>query len=335
MKSFLRTAWKMLRFRSVLVLVLFMLLSIALHTDSQLIAVPYVVAGIVMLAFSYLCATCVNDLVDWKIDLINLKDNSERPLANGSASRTQLVVLAVIGAVVSIGVGFFLSPLIGFVMVVSIILNTLYSLPPIRIAYRAILTPFYLSFCYVVVSFVLGYLLVREAGAGMLPFAWLYLVAFFSFFVARISLKDFRDRKGDAAVGKPTILSKYGKLTVILLSSSAALVGTAILIYLSITDVWIIATLVAFAVTIGIVEYRLYHSKKLDQELLAVAYGARMGNGLLLTYFGWLLLQGSNAPQDVLVVFMLTMIFLYGYLFWLYLKYTEQFLIGGHRLKMK
>ena len=334
MKSFLLTAWKMLRFRSVLVLVLFMLLSVALHTDSKLISAPYILAGIVMLAFSYLCATCVNDLVDWKIDLINLKDNTERPLANGSASRKQLVILAIIGAIVSIGVAFSLSLLIGVVMIVSIVLNTFYSLPPIRIAYRAILTPFYLSFCYVAVSYLIGYLLVNEAATAS-PFEWLYLLAFYSFFVARISLKDFRDRKGDAAAGKPTILSKYGKLTVILLSSSAALTGTVILIYMSVSDIWILLTLIAFATSIGVVEYRLYHSKKLNQELLAVAYGARMGNGLLLTYFGWLLLKGSHASQDVLVIFMLTMIILYGYLFWMYLKYSEQFLIGGRRLKMK
>jgi 4-hydroxybenzoate polyprenyltransferase len=335
MKSFLRTAWKMLRFRSVLVLVLFMLLSVALHTDSKLIAAPYIIAGIVMLAFSYLCATCVNDLVDWKIDLINLKDNTERPLANGLASRKQLIILAVVGAVVSIGVGYSISTLLGVVMVVSIVLNTLYSLPPIRVAYRALLTPFYLSLCYVVVSFVVGYLLVVEAGNVSPSFEWLYLLGFYSFFVARISLKDFRDRKGDAAANKPTILSKYGKTTVILLSSSAVLTGTLILMYMSLSDIWMLLTLIAFASSIGIVEYRLYHSKKLNQELLSVAYGARMGNGLLLTYFGCLLLQGSNAPQDVMVIFIFTMIFLYGYLFWMYLKYSEQFLIGGRRLKMK
>ena len=334
MKSFLLTGWKMLRYRSVLILVLFMLLSVALHTNGMMLPVGAEIAAVIILAFSYLCATCANDLVDWKIDQINLKGNSERPLVNGMGTRRQLVILLVIGAVVSIALGFILDTRLGLLMVGSIILNLFYSLPPFRVSYRALLTPFYLAFCYVVVSYLVGYVLATRYDSNV-QFEWGYLVAFYCFFVARISLKDFRDRKGDAAVGKPTIILKYGKAAVSVLSTSAALLGSAVLIILSRNQPLLVALLILFTASILFVEYRIYRATKLDRELLSIAYGARMGNGLLLTFLGWVLLRGQGAPLDVLVIFSLTMLFVYGYMFWFYVKHTDKFLVGGRKMEMK
>jgi 4-hydroxybenzoate polyprenyltransferase len=332
--SFLVTAWKMLRFRSVLILVLFMLLSIALHTNGKLLPAYIELLGVIILAASYMTATCINDLVDWKIDQINLKGNTERPLINGTGSRKQLIVLAIIGAVLSIGLGFVFSGTLGVVMIISIVLNTLYSLPPLRVSYRAWLTPFYLSFCYVVVSYIVGYVLVtHQQAAGQ--FDWNYVAVFYFFFVARISLKDFRDRVGDAIVGKPTLILKHGKATVSVLSSSAALAAIVGIIILSWRQPVLAVSLALFGICIGIVEYRIYHAQKLNDELLSIAYGARMGNGLLLTFLGWLLLKGQSAPFDVVIVFILTMLAVYGYVFWFYIKHADQFFVGGHQLKMK
>ena len=49
-------------------------------------------------------------------------------------------------------------------------------------------------------------------------------------FVARIVLKDFRDREGDALYGKPTLLLRFGKDATCAVSLAALLAGNCLLL---------------------------------------------------------------------------------------------------------
>jgi 4-hydroxybenzoate polyprenyltransferase len=56
------------------------------------------------------------------------------------------------------------------------------------------------------------------------------MAALYLLFAGRIVLKDFRDRVGDAAYGKPTFLLLYGKRATCLVSAGAICAGDALLV---------------------------------------------------------------------------------------------------------
>ena len=83
-----------------------------------------------------------------------------------------------------------------------------YSLRPVRLSYRTYLAPLALAVAYVAVPYLLGAV---ATGRGLTPATPSLVGALYVLFVARIVLKDFRDREGDALYGKPTLLLRFGK----------------------------------------------------------------------------------------------------------------------------
>jgi len=77
------------------------------------------------------------------------------------------------------------------------------------------------------VPFALGVLASgREPGPGD---AWL-AVALSALFLARILLKDYRDRAGDASYGKPTLLLRFGSTATSAASLAALLLANVLLV---------------------------------------------------------------------------------------------------------
>jgi 4-hydroxybenzoate polyprenyltransferase len=140
-------------------------------------------------------------------------------------------------------------------------MNTVYSLRPVQISHRAVITPFYLAFCYVLVSYLAGYAVTLGTDQ---EFNWLYFVAFYFLFLARISLKDFRDRKGDAQAKKPTLILKYGKKIniVCLLSSTSLLVGGMCLLFAVGNRPYLQIVIVMLLLSLLIIEYKLLQPRK-------------------------------------------------------------------------
>jgi 4-hydroxybenzoate polyprenyltransferase len=83
-----------------------------------------------------------------------------------------------------------------------------YSLRPIRLSYRTWLAPTVLAVAYAIVPYALGLL---AAGGRIDRLDVLTCGALYALFLARINLKDLRDRAGDAAYGEPTLLLAHGK----------------------------------------------------------------------------------------------------------------------------
>jgi 4-hydroxybenzoate polyprenyltransferase len=321
----------MVRYKSVLVLVLFLLLSSMLHSHSSTphLYVP-ITLSILAIIFVYACATCTNDLADWEIDSINLQGHKDRPLVTGEGSRRDLIMLSVLTAAAALGLAACVNFITLVTIIVGIILNACYSLPPLRISYHALVTPFYLTLCYVAVPYIVGYGIVSSE--KMVAFNWLYMASFYFLFLARICLKDFRDRKGDLLAGKPTLILRYGKKTVCYISTGAALIGGFTLILLSAQELILQWLLGLFILALLIVEYKLYIAKAESLELLSIGYGARMGNGILFALLGTFLLHAQNAEPADLVVFYGSMVIIYGWLFWEYLRRPETFYFGKKRI---
>lgn len=321
----------MTRYKSALVLVLFMLLSIMVHghTLISLLGLPSVL-GALALVLVYVSATCINDLADWEIDAVNLQGHADRPLITGEGSRRDLIVLLTGTTAVAIGLATLISPIVLAAVIAGLILNALYSLPPVQVSHRALLTPFYLALCYVLVPYTVGYGI--AAHGGSVSFNWQYLVVLYFLFLARICLKDFRDRKGDALAGKPTLILIYGKKTVCGLSAGSVLVGGLGLIALSVHEPFLQGLLALFILSVLVVEYKLYTAKTESLELLSIGYGARMGNGMLFAVLGTFLLRIQGISTADLLVFYGSLVAMYGWLFWLYIKHPETFYFGKKKV---
>ena len=316
--------WTLLRFRVAVMIVLFMLLGAAWHRGLTSID-ALVLLMVLALASSYVSATSVNDIADREIDEINHPGDRGRPLVTGAARTADLWVLFVVSSVLAVALGLAAGPGAAGIMLLSVVIGALYSLPPARLSYRTFLAPLTLAVAYVGIPYWAGVVVVGESlQTTDLPL----LTALYLLFAGRIILKDFRDREGDAAFGKPTFLLKYGKKSTCLASLCALSAGDALLVA-SLADRWWLAALVQlYIVSIAIMLFRLYRARSSKDEQLSIGVGARMGNGLLVTLLGTLILSNQGADWTTQFIFGLALTALYTLNFIDFLRHPERAIIG-------
>jgi 4-hydroxybenzoate polyprenyltransferase len=247
---------------------------------------------VLALASSYVAATALNDLADEQIDKVNHPRDAGRPLVEGTASRRELFVLHVVASVAALAtaaaLGWRAIGLIG----VALLLSQIYSARPVRLSYRVAGAPLALGIAYVAVPFALGIV----AAGGTLSHAWSRLAAaLFLLFSARIVLKDFRDRDGDARYGKPTILLRFGK-DATCAASLCALVAGDVALALAVPPA---LALVAQPLVLAIAWMlrALHHAEDGRAEQVAIGIGARTGNGLLLCVLAGLIVRADGASD--------------------------------------
>ena len=316
--------WSLLRYRVAVMIVLFMLLGAAWHGGLTSIDAS-VLLVILALASSYVSATSINDIADREIDEINHPGDEGRPLVTGAARTADLWVLFGVSSVLAVVLGLAAGLAAAGIMLLSVAIGVLYSLPPARLSYRTFLAPLSLAVAYVGIPYWAGVVTIGESpGTRDLPLvAALYLL-----FAARIILKDFRDREGDAAFGKPTFLLNYGKRTTCLASLCALCAGNALLVA-SLADSWWLAVLLQlYVASIVFMFIRLYRMSDRKDEQLSIGVGAKMGNGLLVTLLGALILSNQGADWSVQLIFALALTALYALNFIDFLHHPERAAIG-------
>jgi 4-hydroxybenzoate polyprenyltransferase len=184
------------------------------------------------------------------------------------------------------------------IVLVSLLVSQTYSARPVRLSYRVAGAPLALGVAYVLVPYTLGVVAARgELSAAFSRFT----LALLLLFCARIVLKDFRDRMGDAQFGKPTLLLRFGKAVTCGVSLSALVAADAVLV----TALTPAAALLVqpFVVAIAAMLWRLWRSDDSHAEQVAIGTGARMGNGLLLSLLAWLVVaDGGGSQGDALAV---------------------------------
>jgi 4-hydroxybenzoate polyprenyltransferase len=121
-------------------------------------------------------------------------------------------------------------------------------------------------------------------------------------FLARINLKDFRDRAGDTAYGKPTLLLAHGKKVTCEVTGVALVAGCAMLVAALGGHAGLIAIVSLFAAVILSMLWRLWRTSDPREEQIAIGLGAKMGNGLLACTLAWLVLQAEGTPEGMRVV---------------------------------
>jgi 4-hydroxybenzoate polyprenyltransferase len=278
----------MLRYRVALMVALFMLLGAAREGTLEL-GWRYLL-GALALASSYVSATALNDLADEAIDKVNHPLDAGRPLVEGSAARGELLALCVIAAAVAccaaipLGAG-------GLVAIgVALCVSQAYSARPVRLSYRVAGAPLALGIAYVLVPYSVG---IVAAHGDPMDGASAFTVALFLLFSARIVLKDFRDRIGDAQFGKPTILLRHGKAATCGLSFAALLAADGVLA--GALDPALALLVQPLVLAIAWMSWRLWRADHQHAEQVAIGIGARMGNGMLLSMLAWLVVDSSGA----------------------------------------
>ena len=278
----------MLRYRIAAMVALFMLLGAAREGPLEL-GTRYLWAALA-LASSYAAATALNDLADEEIDKVNHPRDAGRPLVEGSATRRELLVLHVLSSALALLAAAPLGRRAVILIALALTISQIYSARPVRLSYRMAGAPLALGIAYVLVPYSFGII----AAAGSLHHAWSALtLALFLLFTARILLKDFRDREGDARYGKPTVLLRYGKTPTCAASLCALVAGDVVLA--ATLEAPLVALAQPFVLAIAWMLRTLWRSTDPRAEQVAIGIGARMGNGLLLSVLAWLILEGSGA----------------------------------------
>jgi 4-hydroxybenzoate polyprenyltransferase len=278
----------MLRYRVAAMIVLFLLLGAAREGPLEL-GLPYLLA-VLALASSYVAATALNDLADEQIDKVNHPRDAGRPLVDGTAGRRELLVLHVVASLAALAAAAVLGWRAVWLIGVALLLSQIYSARPVRLSYRVAGAPLALGIAYVAVPYALGIV----AAGGTLRHAWSSLAAaLFLLFSARIVLKDFRDREGDARYGKPTILLRFGKDATCAASLCALVAGDVVLALAVPPAIALVAQSLVLAIAWML---RALHRAEAGQaEQVAIGIGARTGNGLLLCVLAGLIVRANGA----------------------------------------
>lgn len=272
MNRFLSTAYRMLRLRVLVTVLIFGYLG-ALSSNNLLGGYVFeLLMAVLALAFWYLNGTCINDLADEDIDKINLKDAPSRPLINHKTSRRTLWLLALAGGVFSLACAYAISLPAFILLCAALALNWVYSMPPVRVSYRGVIAPLLLPMGYVALPFLLG---LFSADGKLDGFSSVLLAGMYLSFVGRIVLKDLRDVEGDKKYGKKTFIVRYGKQKTMYFSGFFWLAGTVVLAVLFASRSWLLcAILITHMLVVSLALQRMGSAKSRHvQQVILGAIG--------------------------------------------------------------
>lgn len=312
---------RMLRYRVAVMLWMFMLLGAAFHGGLT----PALVWAALALASSYVAATALNDVADCDLDRVNHPRDAGRPLVSGTATETDLLLLNKLASILALLAALPLGWVGVLLAVCSLAIGRAYSAPPALLSYRTYLAPVVLSVAYVAVPYGLG---LAAAGASPSAVDAMFCASLMLLFLARINLKDFRDRRGDAMYGRPTLLLRFGKTATCAVSLVALIVGNALLFAALSPPVAIALVFETFFLAVAWSLHALWRAPEGRVEQVAIGIGAKMGNGLLLTVLGWLVLAHAGAPAADRLLFVLVLGTAFGFAFATLVRSPERAIIG-------
>jgi 4-hydroxybenzoate polyprenyltransferase len=310
----------LLRYRVAAMVAMFMLLG-AVRADGAAALSWRALWAAVALVSSYVAATALNDLADEDIDRVNHPRDAGRPLVEGTGTRGDLRALAPVAAALALAAAVPLGGRGVAVVALSVAIGVAYSTRPLLLSYRTSIAHLALAVAYVAVPFGLG----AVASGGSLDASdGVFAAGLFCLFLSRIVLKDFRDR--DALYGKPTLLLRWGKTRTCAASLVALLAGDALLS--AGVEPTLVLVLQLFVIAIAWMLHRLLHANHERDEQVAIGIGARVGNGLLLTTLGVLLLAENGAAPAERLTFALAFTAAFGASFATLAANPDQVLVG-------
>jgi hypothetical protein len=120
---------------------------------------------------------------------------------------------------------------------------------------------------------------------------------------------------------------KHGKPATCLANFVAIVVGDVVLISALADRLWLAVLQQPYVVTAAIMLYRPNRVESRKDEQLAIGVGAKMGNGLLATLLGAVVLVAYGADQITQMIFVLALLAIYMINFVRFLCYPDQAVI--------
>jgi 4-hydroxybenzoate polyprenyltransferase len=239
-------------------------------------------------------AIAVNDLSDVAADRANADRLGHRRWSPGRARPRQLVAVAAGGAVVALVAAALAAPWCAGVVLAGLLLAAGHSLPPARFAARGVVGPLVLPAGFVAVPFLSG---VAAAGGTVTPRSLVLLGGLYAGFVGRLVLKDFRDVRGDALVGKRTFLVRRGRAAACAASAVAWLAGSSALLAVDGADAPVVAAFLAPVALVLALLRSLARSRDHRTDDRLVAAVAICGRGQLLVLIAHLAAVQAGVPD--------------------------------------
>ena len=247
-----------------------------------------VVLGLVVFAIA------VNDLSDVAADRANADRLGHRPLVAGTARPRQLAAVALGGAALALVAAALAAPWCAGVVLAGLLLAAGHSLPPARFAGRGVVGPLVLPAGFVAVPFLSG---VAAAGGTVTPRSLALVAGLWLGFVGRLLLKDFRDVRGDALVGKRTFLVRHGRGSACAASAVAWVAGSSALLAVDHLDAVVAAAFLAPAALALWLLRSLARSVDHRSDDRLVAAVAICGRGQLLVLVAHLAAVQAGLPD--------------------------------------
>jgi 4-hydroxybenzoate polyprenyltransferase len=268
----------------------------------------WVLLGSLVVVVGYLLVSVVlNDLADAEVDRINLPGDRRRPLVSGWAP-ADLVVVAVTGAVLAVGVSLVLGWPVLVVLLSGLLVGAAYSLPPLRLSKRGAVASLALPLNVVGVPYLVGLL---AAGGGVRRDDLVLLGGLYAAVIGRLLLKDFRDVRGDALLGKRTFLVRHGRVVTCRVSALLSVLGGGLLL-LAVPDRTpsLVAAYVAGLLAVVALLARLSRVSSPREDTVLVGAIAVLGRGLLVTLLAHLSMRplGWVAWQQAAVLLALAVL---------------------------
>jgi 4-hydroxybenzoate polyprenyltransferase len=176
---------------------------------------PMIIIALLLAVLINVHANSINDYTDRDIDRHNLKGAQDRPLVTGDISLREFWILHVASAVLIMALSSFYGWKGILCSAVMLLVSYAYSIRPVRLTARPLISPVVLALAYVYYSFTFGFWSMPDDRA----YPFMLTVGLFVGFIARILLKDFRDIRGDKKYGKITFLIRYGANATIIASA--------------------------------------------------------------------------------------------------------------------
>lgn len=232
-------------------------------------------------------ANSINDYSDRDIDSINLQNAADRPLVTKDISNKGFWMIHFTSVILVLFFSFFYGMGAVILTMGLLIIDYLYSLKPMRVADRPILSPLLLSAAYVFYSFSIGYWSVSTRG----EYPWMLAWGLFLGFVARLLLKDFRDVKGDKQYGKITFLLRYGTKATCLVSGIFWFLAVLVMGQVTSFSPGVFFPLILGFVQVLILLQALSKNQHRNDQETIIAFIAKSANFTIITVLAFLLCQ--------------------------------------------
>jgi 4-hydroxybenzoate polyprenyltransferase len=257
------------------------------------------VAVIIIIAWN-IHANAVNDYADRHIDAVNLSGAADRPLVTGDISHRRLWVLSSVSGLLALALSAVYGPTVVGLSAAIIIIDFIYSVPPLRLTNHTLISPVLLAAAYTVFPLTLGY----WSATRDQPYPWLLAIGVFLGFVARMLLKDFRDVKGDRQYGKITFVLRYGTRATCL-ASGLCWLGAMVAVAVAVR----FAPGVIIPLTLGLILVveqlrRLATASNIPAQQTVIVGIAKIANATIITLMAYLLClrQGALTPAELQLI---------------------------------